>query len=267
MTRYRMFIDDTGCIRDEATNHPQRRYGAVVATIFDLDYLRSTFEPGFDRLRERHFGFTEDGSLPILHLRKMKNPNEKGPFAKLLDQDCREKWQSDCFKMYSKASYTVISVCVDKVAFYAAHPKFEGGIYELLVGNAIERYFYFLKNLNSSGDVMAEATNGPLDQHLKELFSKFYNNGTEHINGESLRPVLTSKEIKIKPKSSNIQGLQFADLLASTCFSHCKRIYAGGPKFDKFAMEVADLMENEKFYRNPVNNSPHGYGRIWRPKS
>lgn len=259
-----MFIDDTGCVKDEATNHPQRRFGGIVAAIFEIDYLRLRFEPGFDLLRKRHFGQRPDGSLPILHLRKMKNPNPHGPFACLLDEEKRKSWDRDCLRMFRLAAYTVVSVCIDKIDFYATHPNWEGSIYELLVGNAIERYFYFLRG-RGTGDVMAEATNGPLDKVLKDLYSKFYENGTDHISAQKLRPVLTSKEIKIKPKSENIHGLQFADLLAATCFSHCKRIHADGPDFHPFAMQVADIIEKDKFYRHPVTGDPKGYGRIWRP--
>lgn len=259
-----MFIDDTGCVKDEATNHPQRRFGGIVAVIFEIDYLRLRFEPGFDMLRRRHFGERPDGTLPVLHLRKMKNPNPLGPFASLLDQDARERWDRDCLRMYRIADYQVITVCVDKIEFYAEHPNWEGGIYEMLVGNAIERYFYFLRK-RGTGDVIAEATNGPLDQLLKALYRKFYENGTDHIPARLLRPVLSSKEIKIKPKSANVAGLQFADLLASTCFSHCKRIYANGPAFHPFSMQVADIVETQKFYRNATTNDPHGYGRVWRP--
>lgn len=259
-----MFIDDTGDVTSVATNHPQRRFGGIVGVIFNLDYLSGTFEPGFDQLRERHFGRRDDGSLPVLHLRKMKQANLKGPFACMAKKDLREKWEADCFSMYRRANYHVITVCVDKIAFYAKHPTWNGSFYEMIVGNAIERYFYFLRK-RGTGDVMAEATNGPLDHELKGLYNKFYNTKTDHIDGSLLREVLTSSEIKIKPKSANIAGLQMADLLASTCFSYCKMTYANGPKFDPFAMRVADLMEREKFYRNDQTGDPHGYGRIWRP--
>jgi hypothetical protein len=166
--------------------------------------------------------------------------------------------------MYERATYTVVSVGVDKIAFYARHATWEKSIYELLVGNAIERFFYFLRD-KGTGDVMAEATNCPLDDELRSLYKNFYNNGTEHIPGDRLRSVLTSAEIKIKPKKKNIAGLQLADLLASTCFAHLRRTYSNGPDFDPFAMRVADLIEREKFYRHPETNKPHGFGRIWRP--
>lgn len=259
-----MFIDDTGCIKNIASNHPQQRYGGIVGIIFDLGYLRATFEPGFDILRERHFGRHPDGSLPILHLRKMKQPDPRSVFGCLNDSTKRDAWQRDCMGMYVRADYAVVAVGVDKINFYARHANWTGNIYELLVGNAIERFFYFLRG-RGTGDVVAEATNGPLDEELRKLYARFYERGTEHIDGEKIRSVLSSKEIKIKPKSANVAGIQMADLLASTCFSHLRRRYANGPDFDPFAMSVAELIETTKFYRNPATGDPHGYGRIWRP--
>lgn len=262
MNRFRMFIDDTGNVHSRTNNHPQNRYAGIVGIIMDLNYLRDTFEPSFRKLKERYFGVDKSGNAPILHLRKMKKA--EAVFTHLEHKCCRENWESACMSMYQRAQFTVISVSVDKIEFYAQHPNYSRGIYSLIVGNAIERYFYFLRSQNGQGDVVAEATNSALDKELKDLFSNFYQNGTDHIKGEKLRERMTSRQIKIFPKSSNVAGLQLADLLAATCFSHRKKIYAAGPDFDVFAMKVASLIEQQKFYRS-ANGNPHGYGRVWRP--
>jgi len=257
-----MFIDDTGNVHSRTSNHPQNRFAGVVGVIFEMDYLHTTFEPSFNKLKGRHFGVGPDGKPPVLHLRRMKKA--EAPLTHLTSECCRKRWEKDCMRMYTIAAYSVIAICVDKVAFYAAHPEWQGSVYKLLVGNAIERYFYFLRNKRSTGDVLTEATNSDLDQEIKELYSGFHANGTDHITGPTLRTRLSSNEIKIKPKSANIPGLPLADLLAATCFSHCKKIYAEGPDYDTFAMEVADLIEGHKFYRDNKGN-PHRYGRVWRP--
>jgi hypothetical protein len=259
---FRMFIDDTGNVHAKANNHPQNRFAGIVGVILDMEYLRETFEPSFLALKERHFGVLETGRPPVLHLRRMKKA--EGPFACLENAEEREAWERACYSMYQRAQYHVITVCVDKVAFYNQYANWRGSFYELLVGNAIERYFYFLRGRGGTGDVMAEATNSALDEQLRNMYRRFYNDRTEHIPGRSLRATLSSREIKIKSKRSDVQGLQFADLLASTCFSHCKRIYANGPDYNPFAMRVADLIERQKFYRDRNGNS-HGYGRVWRP--
>jgi|GEM_PF-1218306 len=263
ITRYRMFIDDTGNVDNAATNDVQRRFAGITGVILELDYLRETFEAGFLRLKERHFGLTGKGRPPVLHLRQMKRG--AGAFKVLTDANARAKWEAACLRMYNKAEYTVITTCIDKVAFYAAYPKWQGSVYEMLVGDAIERYFYFLR-YKGVGDVMAEAINKDKDNELKELYRRFYERGTDHIKAERLQKVLTSKEIKIQPKEADVQGLQMADLLASTCSSHCRRMYDNGPVYDAFAMQVADVVEEYKFYRNS-KGAPNGYGRIWRPQN
>ncbi len=261
-TRYRMFIDDTGNVHHTASNHPQTRYAGITGVIFEWNYLHSTFDPGMLRLKERHFGIDQKTlKPPLLHLRKMKRAMP--PFGCLSDMGAKEHWEKACFSMYRRAQYQVITVGVDKVAFYARYPNWQGSFYEMLVGDAIERYFYFLR-YRGVGDVMAETVNKDRDQELRALYERFYERGTDHIPAERLRPVLTSKEIKIKPKAADVQGLQMADMLASTCFAHQRRLHADGPHFDEFAMAVAQLMETEKFYRKP-SGDPNGYGRVWRP--
>lgn len=257
-----MFIDDTGNVHDTTSEHPQNRYAGIVGVILNLDYLYTRFEPSFQLLKKRHFPGENGAKPPILHLRKMKKA--EGCFAHLKDEETRSAWENGCYSMYERAQFTVVSVCVDKLEFFRTHPNWPGGIYGLLVGNAIERYFYFLKNSGGTGDIMAEATNSQLDEKLKELYARFWRDGTGHIPSNRLRSFLSTKEIKIQPKSNDVAGLQLADLLAATCFSHCKRVHAGGADYDAFAMKVAELLETEKFYRNR-NGNPQGYGRIWRP--
>ena len=258
-----MFIDDTGDVNPIASNHPQQRYASITGVIFEMDYLHSTFEPGFRVLRKKHFGLLRHGKPPILHLRKIKKA--EGHFAALINAERREAWQRDCLSMYKRAKYHVVTVSVDKIAFYYHHQNWDGDVYGLLVGNAIERFFYFLRG-RGTGDVMAEAINGDCDKRLRELYTGFYETGTEHISSDRLQSVLSTREIKIKPKNKDIDGLQFADLLASTSFNHCRRIYANGPDYDPFAMSVAEVLEQEKFYRDPSGN-PNRYGRVWRPTS
>src|SRR4051812_22815623 len=111
-----MFFNDTGNVEAPATNEPARRFPGITAVIFELDYLRHTFEPSLLKLKERHFGLTDKGRPPILHLRQMKRA--AGAFARLADRRIREEWQTACFRMFSLADYAVISVGIDKIQFY-----------------------------------------------------------------------------------------------------------------------------------------------------
>jgi hypothetical protein len=167
--------------------------------------------------------------------------------------------------MYQRASYSVITTSIDKVAFYYHYPNWNEDVYSLLVQNAIERYFYFLRANGGVGDVMAEAVGDKPDKALRVRYAWAYENGTEHISAHKLQRRLTSREIKIKPRSDDISGLQMADLLAKTCFDHCRRVYTGYGPPRGFSARVATFLETEKYYRRP-DGDPDTYGRVWRPK-
>lgn len=100
---------------------------------------------------------------------------------------------------------------------------------------------------------------------LKARYTAAFEKGTDHISAENIQKRLTSKEIKIKPKSDDISGLQMADLLAKSSFDHCRCLYAGGTKQAGFSAKVSALLEEQKYYRSASGN-PHGYGRVWRPQ-
>ncbi len=49
---------------------------------------------------------------------------------------------------------------------------------------------------------------------VKREFRSLMENGTPFLSAQELQNYITSKEIKLKPKSANIAGLQLADLIA-----------------------------------------------------
>lgn len=262
--QFSMFIDDTGDVTSSTTNNPAQRYASITGVIFDRDYLVSTFEPSFKKVVERHFGLDDIGKLPVLHRRKMISPPKKGPFSCLRDIVKRQAWDAACLDMMTRAKYTVITICLDKVAFYYHHPNAELDVYETLIQNAIERYFYFLRD-NGHGDVIVEAQNPGTDEIIKARFRAAIERGTGFISGEKLQSVFTSKEINIEPKQAGFAGLQFADLLARPAFAHCRATYVNDTSdLTAFARQIAPILETYKFYRSKAGQ-PDGYGRVWRP--
>lgn len=260
-----MFVDDTGDVTPSTTNNPATRFASLTGVIFERDYLANTFEPGWRKVVGRTFGTDDAGNPPILHRRKMISPPKAGPFACLHDAATRLKWNASCLDMMTRASYSVITVSLDKVAFYYHHPKATLDVYETLFQNIVERYFYFLR-ANGTGDVVVEAQNADTDRAIKERFRKAIEGGTEHIPTNKLQAVFESKEIKIVPKSRGLVGLQMADLLARPAFAHCRAIYTRDTSdLTGFAREIAPVLEDYKFYRDK-HGQTEGYGRVWRPQ-
>jgi len=61
---------------------------------------------------------------------------------------------------------------------------------------------------------MAESRGGKEDKRLKASYSTLWEEGTDYIAQERFHSVLESKQLKVKPKSNNISGLQIADIIA-----------------------------------------------------
>jgi hypothetical protein len=195
----------------------------------------------------------------------MISPPKQGPFACLHDAVERQKWNTACLDMMTRASYTVITISLDKVAFYYHHPKATLDVYQTLFQNIVERYFYFLR-AHGSGDVVVEAQNSGTDKAIKERFKTIMLEGTEHIPAANLAGVFSSKEIKIVPKERGLIGLQMADLLARPAFAHCRAVYTQDTSdLAGFAREIAPILEAYKFYRDK-DGKPDRYGRVWRPQ-
>jgi len=76
-------------------------------------------------------------------------------------------------------------------------------LWELLDG-----YLAFLGRTQATGDVLGEARKEHLDQHIRHAYNRFYD------FNPSAQLLLTSKEVKLKPKTNDILGTQLADLLA-----------------------------------------------------
>jgi hypothetical protein len=81
----------------------------------------------------------------------------------------------------------------------------------------MERYVLFLEQHSVQGDVMAESRGGKEDRKLKDSFTRLWKDGTDYISPDRFQAVLTSKQLKVKPKANNVSGLQIADIIAHPC--------------------------------------------------
>jgi len=61
---------------------------------------------------------------------------------------------------------------------------------------------------------MAESRGGKEDMRLKGSFHRLWDKGTEYVEPSQFKESFTSSQLKVKPKSANVSGLQLADLIA-----------------------------------------------------
>ena len=127
----------------------------------------------------------------------------------------------------------------------------------------LERYCGFLNLFNVVGDVLAESRGGKEDLQLKEAYRNIYRSGTQFRSPEFFQKTLSSREIKLKPKATNIAGTQIADLLAHSCKTEIlidkKVIKKWSKVFSKTICEVIKSKYNQHIFNGRV----YGYGKIF----
>jgi hypothetical protein len=137
----------------------------------------------------------------------------------------------------------------------ASHPYHVG-----LLG-LLERYCGWLKFGRWTGDVLAESRGGREDHQLKAAYISVCTGGTNYHKPEFFQTVLTSREIKIKPKSQNIAALQLADMLAYPAKRQILYEFGRAPKPTGFTAELAQAIER-KYNRRYATDQVVGYGKI-----
>lgn len=263
---YRIYIDDSGNVDAVANNEHNVRYGSITAVILKASYLDEKFNAGFQTLIEKHFGKKDDGTPQTVHRRVLNNPPDHGPFSVLKDDAKRKAWDAECIRMYEVADYTVITACVDKIAWYFKYPKWSGDFYEVLVEAVLERAFYFLRE-RGKAEVNIETKNPARDQRIKDQYRRGLEAGYQFIPAESLQKVFTSKELNILKKQDAKPGAQLADLLAGPALQHIRFINTRRhPIQSDFTKSVAAILD-KKFYRETKNGTVTVYGKLWRPKN
>jgi len=209
--KYRIYIDEVGNPDLDSSDNPNHRFLSLTGVILELGYVQKTFHPQMEDMKKRYFGSHPDDPI-IFHRKEMVNA--KYPFEKLKDNSTKKGFDGELLACMQKWEYIVISVCLDKKTHKETYTTWRYDPYHYCLAVLLERFCFFLERNNCKGDVMAESRGGKEDKRLKESFSRLWEKGTEYVTAEKFQNVFTSKELKVKPKTNNIAGLQLADLLA-----------------------------------------------------
>ncbi len=98
---------------------------------------------------------------------------------------------------------------------------------------------------------------------LKESYRTVYESGTSFRKQDFFQKSLTSKEIKIKPKSANIAGLQLADLLAHPCKIEILHDRGHITQWDgAYEKRMCECIK-KKYNRHISNGQIQGYGKVF----
>jgi len=226
----------------------------------DGEIYRTRFHPALEALKQAHFPHSPDEPI-VLHRKELVN--RRGPFWRLRDPDNKRRFNDDILEFLTNQEYLLISVVIDKKTHIERYGAAAYHPYHYCLAALLERYCGFLNRFNARGDVMAESRGGTEDKQLKAAYTRLHESGTYLHDAAFFQRVLTSRQLKLKPKSANIAGLQVADLLAYPCKQEILvdegRLDDPG---DVFGREICRCIKT-KYNRRFSDGRVRGYGQVF----
>lgn len=260
--RYRLYIDESGDHVHNRLDQPQHRFLCLLGCWFrGRAYQR--FDAELRAFKEQHLPHHPDDP-PILHREKIIN--RRSAFWRLRDAGTAAAFDKALLELIAAADFRVIGVVIDKKRLRDDYPT-PAHPYHLAIGFMLQRYCGYLNHFNRRGDVMAESRGGREDRLLKDFYALVYQRGMWHRQGQFFQEALTTSELKLKPKTANIAGLQLADLLANPVRrSMLDENNLLGGQVGSFAQQILKVID-EKLNRHLYDDRVWGYGKVIFPKS
>jgi hypothetical protein len=260
--RYRLYVDESGdhTYNPLAADQWDKRHLCLFGCAIDLDHYQRQCRPAFHEFKARHFGSDPDDPV-ILHREDIRA--RRGPFGILTDTEKAKAFDTELLGLLQETAFRAFAVVVDK---HATQGKTYGPLpshpYHIGLLAMMERYCGWLNFSGDEGDVLAESRGGREDHQLKAAYGTVHKSGTRFRSAEFFQKVLTSKELKLKPKVHNIAGLQIADLLAYAAKRRLLFEAKAGPALTGYTSQVAELLE-PKYNRHVYSGRTWGYGKIF----
>ena len=283
---YRLYIDESGDHsygKKELKEHPyesfdgtttniksnyypelerdNKRYLGLVGCIIDAEKYKNLFHPKLEELKQMHFPHSPDDPI-ILHRKELVN--KSSPFWRLKNPEKEKEFNEDLLTYLATMEYIVIAVVIDKKTHIERYQESAFHPYHFCLGVILERYCGFLRFYNSKCDVLAESRGGTEDNQLKVAYRTIYTGGTQFRDHAFFQNVLTSKEIKLKPKIANVAGLQISDLIAypikHEILIENNRIARTEEK--SFGKKICEIMKR-KYNMHLYTGRIAGYGKVF----
>jgi hypothetical protein len=256
-----MYVDEVGNSDLGASQDPNHRYLSLTGVVFDLAYVDAHVFPTLEALKRSYFGSHPDEPV-VLHRKELVN--KKPPFESLRDATTEQSFNRDVLDLIRSTQYAVFTVVLDKLEHQQRYQVWRFDPYHYCLVVLVERFVLWLRRRDAVGDVMAESRGGKEDRRLKESFERVYDSGSQFVPRQEFAARLTSRQLKVKSKSNNIAGLQFADLVAHPSYKAtlARRLGQGLP--NNFGGQIAAILESDKYDRDP-QGAIDGWGRKWLP--
>jgi hypothetical protein len=255
---HRVYIDEAGNHDLKASDDPHHRYLGLTGVIMRLEYADGEFRNALNAIKQEIFGTTNI----VLHRREMLTA--KSPFEALADQETRHRFDELLLELFSTATYRVFTVVVDKKEHKQKYLVWRFHPYHYCLTVLLERYVQFLNRYGLCGDVLVESRGKNENIQLERAYRFIYDHGSDHVPVKIFQSRLTSRQVKIQPKSANIAGLQLADLLASPS---CRSLICEKTNVQmeaEFGTQIEIILRKKKYLRRYDGVIP-GWGTKWLP--
>jgi hypothetical protein len=257
MKKCRLYIDESGTHNYSISDKVDKRYlGLVGVAISDIEYT-TVLQP---KMRDIKLMFGGDpDEPPILHREDIIK--KSGLFTKLNDKDFETDFNQKIFDIVSNTKYIICCVVLDKKSHFEKYSSAAYHPYHYCLNILLERYSWLLEEYDFHGDVMAESRGKREDNELRSAYNTFYTRGTYFRSKESIQQRITSKSLKTKPKTANIVGLEFADLLSLATKLDTLHFYGAIPELtENFCKQIVSRIE-PKYRRDPASHKVGGFGK------
>jgi hypothetical protein len=211
MSLYRIYIDETGNHDMTHADDPNQRFLALTGVILESEYNAAVLQPEMAAIKRQFF--QKDPDTPVIFHRK-EMVNRRSPFEVLREAKVEKQFNQVILEKLKSWEYRVITVVIDKKAHRDQYSVWRYHPYHYCLAVMLERFVLFLHYGKHRGDVMVESRGRSEDEKLKASYQRLYKSGTDNIPAERWQERLTSHELKVKPKTADIAGLQLADLIA-----------------------------------------------------
>jgi len=263
MALYRIYVDEVGNHDMKHADDPNQRFLSLTGVILESQYTLHVLRPEMDQLK-REF-FQRDPDEPVIFHRK-ELVNKRPPFHPLRDPETEQRFNTELLMALARWEYRVVTVVLDKKAHRDQYQVWHYHPYHYCLAVLLERFVLFLHYGGHRGDVMVESRGGKEDRKLKDSYARLYERGTDNIPPERWQERLTSRELKVKPKSANIAGLQLADLIAHP--SRREVLIEHQLIVDDrhiFGDQICAILRQSKYHRNRRTGQIRGYGKKLLP--
>jgi hypothetical protein len=207
--KFRIYIDESGTHSYSVSTDITKRFLGLTGIIVDAETYETEVQPRIIKLKKIFSPDPDD--LPILHREDIID--KTGAFTKLNDPLVQAEFNTQLMSLLTGVDYCVCCVVINKTEHFAKYQKSANHPYHYCLTTMLERYVHYLST-RGRGDVMVESREKVEDTALKGAYQYFYNYGTYFLTSRHIQTHLSSQEIKVKPKTKGVEGLEFADLLA-----------------------------------------------------